>query len=324
MLTPLSALAQMNRRERSRTPIAESDIPAYRYKVISLSDWAGLKSDFERLRADGEFSRHVLFRSAMNRVDFALPAGHPGTGAVIILATFAKSAVADFTINRTARRILIPFQYFSDEWTEDRLAEVIRKDILKDAGRRIVNISKQVPLKYLAGRSGLGAFGRNNLIFVDGMGSYCLLHAFATDAPLPGDAPGEARLLGECRHCHACISACPTQAISRSRFVLDAGRCLTLFNENPGEFPNWILPNMHQALMGCMKCQDVCPENSRIPELRVTLEAVAEENTRKIFGRKPDEALTALLRNRLRLFPAVPPADFYSILGRNLGALIRT
>ncbi len=323
MITPMSALAQMRGRGRARTTIAESDIPAYRHKIIPLSAWAGLKSDFEAVRTGDGYSRNAIFRAAMNPVDFSLPAGHPETGAVIVIATFAKSAVAEFAMNGTPRRILIPFQYFADEWTEDRLIETIRKDIIKDAGRRVVNVSKRVPLKYLAGRSGLGTMGRNNLVFVDGMGSYCLLHAFATDAPLPGDALGELQLLGECRHCHACVSSCPTQAFGRSQFALDAGRCITLFNENPGDFPNWILPSMHHALMGCMKCQDVCPENSQIPELRISLEAVAEDHTRKILGNKPDEALTAFLRNRLRLFPAVSPADFHPILKRNLGVLIR-
>lgn len=323
MLTPMSALAQMRGRGRSRNPIAESEIPAYRYKVIPVSAWAGLKSGFEAVRSGAGYSRNPLFRAAMNPVDFSLPAGIPASGAVIVLATFAKSAVVEFTMNGTARRVLVPFQYFQDEWTEEMLKDVIRREIVKEAGRTLVSVSRNVPLKYLAGRTGLGTMGRNNLIFVEGMGSENLLHAFATDAPLPGDTPGEIQLLGECRHCHACISSCPTRAFGGSDFSVDAGRCLTLFNENPGEFPNWILPSMHHALMGCLKCQDVCPENSRIPELRITLDAVVEENTRKILGGKPDEGLTALLRNRLRLFPAVASADFHPILKRNLGALIR-
>jgi len=323
MFTPLSALAQMRGRGRFQAPLSESEIPAYRYKIISLSEWSRLKTEFETVRTGDGVSRNTVFRASMNALDFGLPSGLGEKGSLILLATFAKSAVADFTMNGTARKILIPFQYFKDEWTPEKLTEVIRKDILKDAGRTLVDVSKRVPLKYLAGRTGLGMIGRNNLIFVDGMGSYCLLHAYATDAALSASGLGELQLLGECRHCHSCVQACPTQAIGRSSFILDAGRCITLFNENPGNFPNWILPSMHHALMGCMKCQDVCPANSRIPELRITLEAVDEDGTRKILRSQPDETLTSRLRDRLRLFPAVSSADFHPILKRNLGALIR-
>lgn len=323
MLSPISALGQMRGRGRGRAPISESEIPAYRYKIIPLSQGAGLKADFEKIKAGDGYSRNGVFRAAMNALDFGSPAGFPESGSIIILATFAKSAVADFTMNGSARRILIPFQYFSDDWTSDKLMDVLQKDLIKDPGRRIVDISKRVPLKYLAGRSGLGTIGRNNLVYVEGMGSNCLLHAFATDAPLPGDALGEMELLGECRHCHACINACPTDAMGSTRFLIDAGRCISLFNENPGEFPNWILPSMHHALMGCMKCQDVCPENRRIPELVVTLEPVSEAETKTILKGRPDDAFLAALRKKQRLFPAVSPADFLPILKRNLGVLIR-
>ncbi|MBN1938162.1 MAG: hypothetical protein JW843_01150, partial [Candidatus Aminicenantes bacterium] len=310
-------------RGRFRRPISESDIPAYRHKIIPLSAWGGLAEDFKAYEAGDGYSRNPLFRTAMKPLDFNLPAGIPQTGSVIVLATFAKSAEVEFTVNKTVRRVLVPFQYFQDDWTEDKLKGVIRKDILKGAAGRLVPVSKRVPLKYLAGRSGLGTMGRNNLIFVEGMGSDCLLHAFATDATLAGDALGEIGLLGECRGCHLCLNACPTRAIGRTAFSVDAGRCITLFNERPGEFPNWILPSMHHALMGCMKCQDICPENRRIPELRIALDAVTEEHTRNILGNKPDEPLTALLRDRLRLFPDVTPVDFHPILRRNLGVLLR-
>ncbi len=161
-LFPASAFAQMRRQGRFRAPLSASEIPSYRFKIIALADWAGLKADFETVRAGDGFSRHSTFRTAMNALDFGLPGDFPGAKAVIVLATFAKSATADFTMNGRVHRILIPFQYYADEWTPERLSETVRKDILKDPGRRVIDISKRVPLKYLAGRSGLGDFGRSH------------------------------------------------------------------------------------------------------------------------------------------------------------------
>jgi epoxyqueuosine reductase len=318
----LALPGQMRRQGRGRV-LDPSEIPAYRFKTISINRWPALKADFEKVRTGEGLSRHELFRDSLAALDFSLPRDFSGARSVVILATFAKSAVADFSINGKGHRILIPFQYYGDEWTPDRLKTVIQNEIIKNPGRRLINISKQIPLKYLAGRSGLGSFGRNNLIYVDGMGSYCLLHAFLTDAELPDDPLGDLQLLDACRRCHMCDRICPTDCMSRTRFVIDAGRCISLANENPGEFPNGILPSMHHALMGCLKCQTPCPENSRIPDLVNTLEAVSEENTRKILRGQPDDALLNSLRQKLRLFPDVAPADFFPILKRNLSVLIR-
>lgn len=319
----LQGRGQGGGRGRMRAPINASQIPPYRAKVIPMERWAALKADFERIRKDGAVSRHALLKIALDPLDFSLPGDFKGPRSVIVAATFAKSATAEFKLNGQSHSILIPFQYYQDEWTSERLASTLQADVIKEPGRKLADVSKRVPLKFLAARAGLGTIGRNNLLYVDGMGSYNLLHAFVTDAAPAPDPDSALELLNECRHCHMCDRICPSDAIRRSSFIIDAGRCLTLFNENPGDFPNTFLPSMHHALMGCMKCQTPCPENSRIPELRATLGGVTEEETRTILKGTPGEALKQAVRSRLRLFPAVQTADFGPILKRNLGALIR-
>jgi epoxyqueuosine reductase len=306
-----------------RAPIDPSQIPAYKAKIIPLDRWAALRTDFSKILEDDGVSRHKLFRTYFGALDFGLPAELKDARSIVVLATFAKSATVAFKLNGQARSVAVPFQYYQDEWTSERLKSVILADILKEPGRKLADISKRVPLKYLAARSGLGVFGRNNLIYVDGMGSYCLLHAFATDAAPAADADGGLQLLRECRHCSICERACPTSCLGRTQFIIDAGRCLTLFNENSGDFPSFVLPSMHNALMGCLKCQSPCPENGRIPELTATLEGVTEEETKVILKSKPSEAMLQTVRKRLRLFPVVQAAEFGPILKRNLGVLIR-
>jgi epoxyqueuosine reductase len=306
-----------------RTPIDASQIPPFRAKVIPMERWAALKADFKRTLQDDAVSRHALLKPSLEALDFGLPADLKSPRSVIVAATFAKSATAEFTLNGQSHNILIPFQYYQDDWTAERLDSTLQSEVIKEPGRKLADISKRVPLKFLAARAGLGTIGRNNLLYVEGMGSYNLLHAFATDAAPAADADSALELLNECRHCHMCDRICPSDAIRRSSFIIDAGRCLTLFNENPGAFPNTFLPSMHHALMGCMKCQTPCPENSRIPDLRITLPAVTEAETKAILKGTPGEAMFQAVRSRLRLFPAVKAADFGPILKRNLGALIR-
>ena len=156
--------------------------------------------------------------------------------------------------------IVISPQYFDDGVTIESVKAAVRRDVVKDPSARL-EPARGLHLKLLAARSGLGRYGRNNLCYVEGMGTFLALLAFLTDAPELEDSWQEPALLEACRECAICYGICPSNAIRREDFVIDAGRCITLYNEVDGKFPTWILPSMHNALMGCMKCQTGCPEN---------------------------------------------------------------
>jgi epoxyqueuosine reductase len=218
---------------------------------------------------------------------------------------------------------MIPFQYYNDELNGDKLKAITLKDIIKAPGRRVEDVSSKIPLKLLAARSGLGRYARNGLVFVDGMGSYNVLHAFLTDHPFPEDHWTSLQILEECNRCHACERTCPTRCISRWSYNVNIDKCLTLYNENQGEFPNFILGSMHHALMGCMQCKSPCPANEGIAELYGSMEDVSEDETRKILRGSADEALLRSLQKKLRQFRAVASKDLFPVMKRNLSVLIR-
>jgi epoxyqueuosine reductase len=230
---------------------------------------------------------------------------------------------------------MVPFQYYEDDLNAESLRTIVQKEIIKEPGHRVVDISQRVPLKLLAARSGLGRYGRNNLVFVDGMGSYSLLYAFLTDYTFPGDDWSSMDILDECNRCHRCESSCPTSCIDRRSFsifptscvgqrsfAIDVDHCITLYNENPGPFPNWIHPSMHHALMGCMRCQSPCPAN--FEEVTAELGDITEDETRKILAGTPDDALLVSLQRKLRAFPAYGSKEMFPLLTRNLSVLIRS
>jgi epoxyqueuosine reductase len=298
-------------------------IRPYAFRALSIGRLNALQEEFQAARGSDRLSRNKIFRGAVDPLSFRLPEEFRGARSIIAAAVFSRSAVAGFARNGREHSLTVPFQYFQDGWTSDKLGALVRTEFLKKPAARIMDVSKRVPLKWLAARAGLGRYGRNNLIFVEGMGSYCLLHAFLSDAEAPEESWSGLDLLPACGHCHGCDRSCPTGCITRSDFLIDSGRCLTLYNEVPGPFPNFILPSMHHALMGCLRCQTRCPENEWIPQDSEKLENVPEDETAAILGPKSDPARLLALRKRLRLFPAVADADFHPILKRNLGALIR-
>jgi epoxyqueuosine reductase len=178
------------------------------------------------------------------------------------------------------------------------------------------------PLKTLGTISGFSRYGRNNISYVPGLGSFVALAAFISDLERD-DSPAQAQeTLPHCASCHACRSACPTGAIGEDRFLLHAERCITFWNEKDPDvpFPDWIEPDWHNALFGCLHCQRVCPEN------RPLLGRVFE-------GPTFDEATTRLLLSGPKkedlppeLVSVLDPwrlTDLLGYLPRNLGVLVK-
>jgi epoxyqueuosine reductase len=315
--------AQQGQRRPFTQGIDPSQIPAYAYRTLPVSHFPALQKEYIRAVSSPQLSHHKAFRDNIAKLSFALPSDFQNARSVVVVAAFAKTMYATFHLNGQAHRIMVPFQYYSDDLNAESLRTVVQKEIVKEPGRRVVDVTQRVPLKLLAARSGLGRYGRNNLIFVDGMGSFNLLYAFLTDRAFPGDTWTDLTILDACRRCDHCDRICPTYCIPRDTFVIDIDKCITLYNENAGAFPNWILPSMHHALMGCMRCQVPCRVNGWVADVSGNLGDVSEEETRKILQGNVDDDLLKTLQGKLRLSPAVSSREMLSILTRNLRALIR-
>jgi len=124
-------------------------------------------------------------------------------------------------------------------------------------------IKARVPLKSLAVHSGLALYGRNNITYTPRSGSFHRLVAFATNCQSQDSLWRQHECLPRCQDCQLCIEACPTGAISKDRFLIRAERCIAFHNEKSAEhpFPKWLDPSWHNAIVGCMHCQTVCPQN---------------------------------------------------------------
>ena len=196
-------------------------------------------------------------------------------------------------------------------------AEEILNSVLKPSGYRIAEA--HLALKTLAVRSGLAKYGRNNISYIPGMGSFCRLIAFYTDYPCQEDNWREAKAMKTCEDCSLCHEACPTGSITVSRFLIYADKCLGFLNEMEPDFPYWVRlqPDWQNAFVGCMCCQFVCPVNK--PYLRKIAEgpSFSEEETSLILNQTPWNKLSPKTRHKLGISEGV-----YLRLPRNLSALI--
>ena len=95
--------------------------------------------------------------------------------------------------------------------------------------------------------------GKNNLFFIDGLGSLFCVHIIKTDAPIK-----EKHLKGiECIHCNRCIKACPMSALSTNG--IDKDKCIRHKMDNIADTE---CRDKITTLLGCDKCQKCCPNNN--------------------------------------------------------------
>jgi epoxyqueuosine reductase len=160
---------------------------------------------------------------------------------------------------------------------------------LRAHGHRAVVVADDNAMvdREVAYRAGIGWFGKNaNLLLPDrtgdgapgpgsagrGVGSWFVLGAVVTDAPLP---PTAGPVPDGCGTCRRCIDACPTQAIVAPG-VIDARRCLAWLVQQAGTFPREHRVALHDRLYGCDDCQEVCPPNIRFARTRRAADDAAD------------------------------------------------
>jgi epoxyqueuosine reductase len=188
---------------------------------------------------------------------------------------------------------------------------------LREDGYRLAK--PRLPLKTLAVRSGLANYGRNNICFVPGLGSFLQLVGGYSDLPCEDDPWREAKALDRCASCVACLRYCPTGAITSDRFLLHAERCLTYHNEAAGDFPGWIDPSWHHCLVGCLRCQTVCPENRAVAGWIEDRAEFSEPETALFVRRVPLDRLPAETAAKVR---GLEINEDYRLLCRNLAMIV--
>ena len=162
-----------------------------------------------------------------------------------------------------------------------------------------IKSAPNLPLKRLAAQSGLAVYGRNNICYVDGMGSIFSFVAYFSDIPCDdNDDWTEMRQADICTNCRICFNNCPTGAIREDRFLIDNERCLSYFNESEGEFPEWIPLSVHHCLYDCLKCQINCPMNKEYVNNVVESIKFSEDETGMLLSGSSFEAFSPALKQK--------------------------
>ncbi len=284
----------------------------YRVAWGSVDAIVKTRDKIRRQGSSGQLAKHLF-----DDIEPLLSGELPGwANTVVMLAVPRPAHRLSFDLGSKPINTLLPPTYYQYRNTYKEVRQALQTGVF--AFGRVEQLN--APLKTVASLLGLVAYGRNNVSYVEGLGSYFQLCGYVTDAQLSSAGPlAEPRLLAECEGCEKCIRRCPTGAITEDRILIRAHRCLTYLNENEGEWPDWVSPRIHHCLLGCLICQKTCPANRKLPVETCAVSFSQAETTALLAGpMKDDHPLTRPIRDKLKRLdqPFAEP-----VLGRNLKAL---
>jgi len=290
----------------------------YKGKIVSGEHLPALRRDVTK-HHDQKLLDPEFYEEYRSYFEFEPNADFPEINSLFIISVPQPQYKFLFHWKDKVIPLMIPPTYLYGRKIIDQMIEFL-SEILKPHGYNVAYA--MLPQKTLAVRSGLAEYGRNNITYVSGMGSFHRLTTLYSDFPTDEDNWQELQMMDLCKECSACTTKCPTRAIPTDRFLLRVERCITFHNEHPGEipFPEWIDPEGHNCLVGCLHCQKVCPANKKVIDWTEQGPEFSEEETFLILHRKDYDELPIKTKEKIEKFDLV---NYYEVLPRNLSIFLK-
>jgi len=286
---------------------------SYHGRIISAQHIPEIQQEIETHYWSGLFDED-FYSEELTGFDFEILESFPEAKSLIVVAASQPQKHVTFSWQGNSYPFIIPPTYSYDT---DRQTHRLLEQQIVSGGYRIKKVN--LPLKLLAVRCGLATYGKNNITYIEGLGSYYRLAAFISDLPYLQDSWQEQVIMERCNDCNACMKACPTDAIGADRFLLHGERCLTFHNERQGNFPEWIYPSWHNSIVGCMHCQKACPMNKNMNRNFEEGPIFFEDETNCILRGTPDNHMP---KDTIKKLKELDILEYLEVLGRNLKVLL--
>lgn len=184
---------------------------------------------------------------------------HPGTRSLIVVAMNYYPKIRQKTdVSFAYYSYGKDYHYVMKSYLSkllDYIKDVVSPDNNVD-GRAFAD-SAPIMERYWAKKAGVGFQGRNRLIIIPKVGSFCFIGVLAINLDLAYDKP----LCISCGKCHRCEEACPSRAICGG--FVDSNKCISYqtIENKTAHIPDEISSVMGTRVYGCDVCQQVCPWN---------------------------------------------------------------
>ena len=293
--------------------LAKLEAKGHRAAAVPVERLEELREHYEDLSRRGLLDER-LAGELLAGLSLRPPEAVPRPGSLVVVATRDPVVCCTFRWQGADVPVLVPPTYLSlrrkSEEVTRELAELLPQQSHVEC---LIN----APHKLLAVRSGLARYGRNNITYISGLGSFYGLTTVCTDVPCDGGEWLAPSMMLRCEGCTRCESACPTGAIPEDRILLRGELCITYWNEKPGDvpFPGWLAKDWHDCLVGCLHCQLACPENEAVLDHKETGPSFTEDETEALLRACRPGDLPNGLKEKLENWDLL---EWLGVLPRNL------
>lgn len=274
-----------------------------------------------RLKESGELNESI-FQRYMNWLENDIAFSQSRMKSIILLALPRPAHILTFSTTEGSFTTLLPPTYVNYNNT----FQIYLSDFKNHFGTILGEIRLlQAPLKTLAVHLGLASYGKNNITYVGKIGSYHQLMGFIIEKelkPYNEFNSEKSAELKECSKCNICETICPTKAITSERFLLNAEKCLTFYNEKEGELPENVKLRLksYPCFIGCMVCQEFCPANKDALKIEPTGITFDETETKEILTDGNDAEVWSKINSKFEKLGMMHCEKF---IGRNLRYAIK-
>ncbi|MBF4692222.1 4Fe-4S double cluster binding domain-containing protein [Fusibacter ferrireducens] len=242
---------------------------------------------------------------------------------ILTIAVYQPHSKISFNMDghKVTRVLPSMYLYDVDPLDQNRNSRVMTinndiQNLLESYGHMVSPV--YLPAKTIAIASGLAKMGKNNLCYIDGCSFYWFA-TYLTDIHVDKESIKPTSLfMKECEHCSKCINNCPTGALNPSHSYVKINKCLTYHNESLEMTPVWIDRKWHNSMIGCIRCQSVCPLNHKHMKKIKTFESFNEHETKEILA---GNSIDSFPEESIRKLKNINFFDNYKLLTRNLSLL---
>jgi epoxyqueuosine reductase len=269
----------------AKSCLAELERRGWKARCADIGRLDDIEADILRFRDLGAITpSHFAYLMAC--WDFTAARSFAGGASLIVIARPSPLRRLSFTLDGKAFEAFLP-PIFAERSVFEEEACAALNGLLKPDGHRAISV--HLPEKLFAARTGLARIGRNRISYIDGMGSFARLGVFLSDLDFHGETWDDVGQPESCSACGACERACPPRIIKNDGSPLPYDKCLCYFNEETdGPFPPEIDPKWHNAIIGCMRCQETCPLDAPFLKAARPGPVFSEAETRAILEGKGD------------------------------------
>lgn len=290
-------------------------------KLVSINSIRKIKQELEQTQNNNPFiTKYLNGYFEEFKYEHSIIMTNPKSLLIVAVPDSIKRVY--FNLNGRKHTALIPpvYSFHSSVKNEDNQKKIkeINNVLEKTLSSYDLEAHKiNLPAKLLAARSGLGVYGKNNLCYVEGLGSFMWLGVYLTDIPCDNEVWLEYNIMDICEDCNLCSYNCPTNAINGDSFIIQASRCISYHDESESNFPSWI--DKKNAIIGCLRCQIVCPANRELIKKIIDIATFEDYETKEIIKKT---ALKNLKESTIKKIDDINFIEYYELLARNLKLLV--